>query len=147
MTHFDDISNKLPDHLDDVRLVMIMLREFHEAKERTYKLSFAKRGEVGIWMNLARKYDRIDPLAQQYFEGEADISTFIDTLADLALYSLKWMAAIYVLHPAMFEAWVKNKFCPATGIPHDDVYRVVYSKLFPEEPPWQSDDKSVSEAS
>lgn len=109
---FQDITKQVSvmDHTSDVKELCAILQPFHVNRESTYRMSFAKRGEVGIWMNLARKYDRIDGLMEQI--GKAKIQdiyiTLIDTLVDLALYSLKWLAIIRRFEPESFGIWMSK---------------------------------------
>ena len=105
-------------HLDDVRNLMVLACNLHEAKENVYKLSFCRRGIVGIWMNVSRKYDRIDAMASE--ENYRDF-TFIDTLFDVAVYALKFVAILRKLYPAAFDKWLKNVYCEYTGIVYEEV--------------------------
>ena len=124
MNHqFEDLSPMLETHVTDVTHIMSALLPFHKAREETYKLSFAKRGESGVWLNLARKYDRLDPLAARVLAGdgkEHDGVTLIDTLVDTAMYSLKWLAVIRELRPETFDEWIKQVYCSDTGDTFDE---------------------------
>lgn len=110
-TRFQNLAGLLDEHELDVAAIAEALMPFHDAREATYKRSFAKRGEVGIWMNLARKYDRFDALAADVFsdDGKENI-TLIDTLVDLALYSLKWLAVIRRIRPEDMEQWIDEVY-------------------------------------
>lgn len=97
------------EHVKEVNMLLLDLMKFHEAREATYKLSFAKRGEVGIWMNVARKYDRLEELMAQYVEaGNVDHAVLCDTLADLALYSVKWLQILDHAGKEGFQDWYKR---------------------------------------
>lgn len=122
-TLFADISGKLPEHVDHVSGIAQALMAFHEARETTYQMSFAKRGEVGVWMNLGRKTDRINVVATHVFEAVGagndlgnDGVTLVDTLADIVVYALKWMDVIARTRPDDFQGWVSNVFCKDTGM-------------------------------
>lgn len=127
---FNDITGQLENHIQDVAALMRMLEPFHQAREETYQLSFARRGEVGVWFNLARKYDRLDPLAgrvsTQVVTGEEvennDGVTLVDTLVDTAMYALKWIAIIRVLRPEHFEKWVEQVYCRDTGMTVEEAF-------------------------
>ncbi len=120
MTNFEDLSGQLEDHCDDVRVIMLALLPFHKAREATYNLSFAKRGETGVWMNLMRKTDRLDRLASKVMSTKdgspADGVTLVDTLVDTAMYALKWLAVIKRIRPEDMEAWVADVYCRDTGM-------------------------------
>lgn len=122
-TLFADISGKMPDHVVKVKDAADALMCFHEAREKTYQMSFAKRGEVGVWMNLGRKTDRINVIATQVFEavgaheelGNNGV-TLVDTLVDIAIYAMKWIDVIRATRPMDMEAWIANVFCKDTGM-------------------------------
>lgn len=106
-----DFTKEIPvdHHLADVENLVESLMSFHKRRESTYKMSFAKRGEVGIWMNLARKYDRMDGLMEKIVAGDESIRlTLIDTLVDLALYALKWLAIIIAYDYKSWESWTEE---------------------------------------
>lgn len=136
---FSDISGKLPDHVKSVKSIADALMCFHEAREKTYNMSFARRGETGVWMNLGRKYDRIDVLANQVFEkvgagekpGNVGV-TLVDTLADIIVYALKWIDVIRVTRPQDLDTWINQVFCKDTGIAPSEAYALF--GLWQEEP-------------
>lgn len=92
----EDIS--VDRHIQDVENMAKLLLRFHEEREMTYEMSFAKRGLVGVWFNLARKYDRLDPTAEEYFQNNGRHSiTLVDSLVDTAIYAMKWLALLHRL--------------------------------------------------
>ena len=95
------------DHVDDVKHLMVEVHMLHEAKEAIYDKSFARRGIVGIWMNVARKYDSIDTLGRlnSYFTV-----TMVDALIDVAVYALKMVEAIRKLRPEVFNEWYEKVY-------------------------------------
>lgn len=113
-----DLSPQLErTHIQDVTNIAMALLPLHEAKEKTYRLSFAKRGEAGCWMNLGRKYDRINGLVEKVLVEDQEGVTLVDTLADLAIYSLKWLAVIKVIRRDDLRDWVLNTYQKDTGMP------------------------------
>lgn len=117
---YKDLHDVLGDsHVDDVVALMAMLDNLHVEKEKIYDRSFARRGLIGIWMNMARKYDAIDNMARnERFDFE-----FIDTVADLALYSIKMLDAMKKIDKPTWDAWVKrvyNKYVGSIGVSKDD---------------------------
>ena len=72
------------------RTVLGNLRDLEEAKSITYGNSWKKYGEASsIFPNLARKYDRLETLWNK--QDDALEESIIDTLADLAVYAMKWI--------------------------------------------------------
>ena len=113
-TNFQDLSAILAkEHCDDVQAVMQILNEFHRQREATYDLSFAKRGEVGIWINLARKTDRLDKVVAKVLEGELGYNVvLVDTLVDTALYAMKWLSVIRTVRPNDWRDWFDVTYDP-----------------------------------
>lgn len=101
----DDLRPFLPKHMEDVGYVSGILMFIHSVKESGYKLSFARRGEYGIFHNLARKWDRIE---NAYHGTSFDSMEVLDAIADLAVYAIKWMAVFMVLHPETFKKWMDH---------------------------------------
>jgi hypothetical protein len=101
----DDLRSYLPKHMEDVGYVSGVLLAIHVMKESGYKLSFARRGEYGIFHNLARKWDRIE---NAYHGTSFDSIEVLDAIADMAVYAIKWMAVIMVLHPETFKKWMEH---------------------------------------
>lgn len=95
------------DHVQDTQKIMHMANKLHEAKEKIYDKSFARRGIVGVWMNVARKYDAIDTLGRMngYFN-----TTMIDALMDVAVYALKMIVTIHKLRPDVFQEWYEKVY-------------------------------------
>lgn len=112
-------------HLMDVEQLMELLIPFHAAREKTYKLSFAKRGEIGAWYNLARKYDRIDNLVEQVLDEGKQGDTLVDTLVDTVMYGLKWLAVIRRIRPDDLEKWIRTTYVKDTGEDADYILGVL----------------------
>ena len=92
------------DHCDDVWELMQDVDKLHRAKENTYNRSFARRGLIGIWHNVARKYDVIDNLGRR----DAYVMAMIDALVDVAVYALKLVVAIRLTRPEVYDDWYEN---------------------------------------
>lgn len=118
---FEDLKEKLGEHhVEEVSIMMDFLKPYHDAREREYDRSFAKRGLVGIWNNLGRKFDAIDNLGKK---AEMKTVVCMDHLIDLSLYALKFVVAIRKMDEEgreAFDTWVENVYCPAVGIDADD---------------------------
>jgi len=108
------------EHVLGTNNIFEALKLFHEAREKTYQMSFAKRGESGVWLNVARKYDRIDELAMVRFDGNASTFTLIDCLIDVAVYALKWVDLLARLDPLGFAEWVKNVYARDCNISYTE---------------------------
>lgn len=67
-----------------------VLVQLHEAKDRSYKDAWRRRGElIGIFCNIARKYDR---LVLSGHETDPDgVERRTDTAADLCIYAAKYV--------------------------------------------------------
>lgn len=85
-------------------------------KEKCYGESWRKYEDIGAFLNLARKYDRIENImkramlegTQVLWDGSSDLSTetILDTIADLALYSLMWTSYIATRYPQLWERFL-----------------------------------------
>lgn len=61
-------------------------------KECGYGNSWEKRGEIGVFFNIARKWDRLENyiLNGNQLKGE----TLEDTIADIAIYMMLWLTKL-----------------------------------------------------
>lgn len=112
---WDDLRPFLPAHTLAVDGLMSLLSEFHAARERTYRKSFAKRGESGVFHNLARKWDRIEGAFQNDELLDPDMST-LDAIIDLGVYAIKWMDIYRNIHPTIFQEWLERVYKLETGV-------------------------------
>lgn len=118
---FNNIAPQLGNHINEVDNMLQLLSLFHEAKEKQYQRSFAKRGEAGVWYNLMRQLDRVDGIAQEALTAGEYSAGLVDTLVDVTLYAVKWLAVIQVLRPEDFQKWLREAYCPYMGVEYDDV--------------------------
>lgn len=77
------------------------------SKEGTYGDSWAKRGELGIFFNIGRKFDRLENIILNGARDEVGESE-IDTIADMANYALLWLTHIMREHPDRYNAWLAD---------------------------------------
>lgn len=71
----------------------------HEFKDRKYKDAWRKRGElIGIFSNIARKYDRL--VVAQTEDDPDEAEPRADTSADLCVYSIKYVTWLIEHDPA-----------------------------------------------
>lgn len=85
----------------------IVLSNVQNRKEATYGRSFCKRGELDVFFNTARKFDRIENIMINGAKDEVGEAT-IDTVGDLSNYGLLWMTFYLREHNDTFLEWAKN---------------------------------------
>lgn len=105
---------------DNVNLLEIFphLLKLQNEKGRVYGRSYAKHGDLSIFFNLERKWDRIYNIMERVMkEGMESLysessstptETFLDTVVDLGMYSLMWAGYIKETHPEMFEKFMRS---------------------------------------
>lgn len=103
---------------DNVNLMKIFpqLLKLQNDKGRVYGRSYAKHGDVSIFLNVERKFDRISNIMDRAMrEGlntlhsEASSTateTFLDTVVDLGLYSLMWVGHIKDEYPEEYQKFL-----------------------------------------
>ena len=110
---FEDLKTILGDnHVEEVANISTLLQDYHAAREREYDRSFAKRGLVGIWHNLGRKFDAVDNLGKK---GKLVSIVAIDHLVDLALYALKFVVTLKKLDPELWKEWYTSVYMKAVN--------------------------------
>lgn len=83
--------------------IVSALTALHEFKDRKYKDAWRKRGElIGIFANVARKYDRLAVAREEDDPDEAEPRA--DTAADLCVYSVKYVTWLIEHDPAAAAA-------------------------------------------
>lgn len=102
-------NNNNPDHRIelDYMLVSSFLNTLQEAKNVHYNNSWSKRGLLSMFMNVERKWERVD---HQLFNdiGDAGSEAFIDTLGDLAVYATKMFAWYAARSPVAYARWLES---------------------------------------
>lgn len=100
------------EELNEFEQAVSLLKRLHECKANQYLDSWCKRGEPGVYHNVMRKLDRLENIYQPYADHISEIPDWFplaDTLADTAVYCLKWLARTKKWHPeayAVLEAYV-----------------------------------------
>jgi len=87
--------------------VFVVLSQLQYSKEGTYGRSWCKRGELDVFFNLARKFDRLENMMINEAKDEVG-EPLIDTVGDEANYGLLWMTLFLRKHPKVFLEWIKN---------------------------------------
>jgi hypothetical protein len=83
--------------------ILELLERLHRHKDAAYGDAWRKRGEViAIFANMARKYDRL--LVAFAERRPAATEPLADTVADLCIYSGKYLTWIAEQHPGEFDA-------------------------------------------
>ena len=92
--------------------------------EKTYGNSWKKRGGVGAFMMLARKWDRIENLTQKYdydifrtIEEHPEETGVIDDIRDLRRYLLLVEAEMVQIGRVLPEPFIKEESDAATIVP------------------------------
>ena len=97
--------------------VFPLLLQLQENKGKYYGRSYCKHGHLSIFMNVERKWDRLanimDSLIQNgtkdFFKSEGSHNeTIVDTIADLATYSLLWLGYMYENHPDLIAKFISE---------------------------------------
>lgn len=94
-------------HETRVRILMERANLLHIEKEKIYNRSFARRGLVGIFMNIARKFDNVETFVTK--EEYRDFH-LIDALFDIAIYSFKLIDVIRKIYPEVYDEWLKRVY-------------------------------------
>lgn len=98
--------------------ILPQLLKLQNDKGNIYGRSYAKHGELSIFFNLERKWDRIANIMERVMKEGLDTlhsessstptETFLDTVVDLGLYSLMWAGYIKENYPNEYEKFVEN---------------------------------------
>jgi len=93
----------LPPNAQQRAEILDLLERLHRHKDAAYGDAWRKRGEViAIFANIARKYDRLTVAFQE--QRAAATEPLADTVADLCVYTGKYLTWIAEQHPAEFDA-------------------------------------------
>jgi hypothetical protein len=87
--------------------VFPFLAEIQYTKEGGYGRSWCKRGEMDVFFNTARKFDRIENIMLNNGKDEVGEAT-IDTVGDMANYGMLWMTYYLRVNTEAFITWAKN---------------------------------------
>ena len=103
---------------DNVAMMKLMpkLLKLQNDKGRVYGRSYAKHGDVSIFLNVERKFDRISNIMDKAMKDGVDTlytaqsstptETFMDTVVDLGLYGLMWAGYIADEHPEVYNQFL-----------------------------------------
>lgn len=120
---FEGIDTHGKRHLAKVEFLAADIVELHSKKEETYKGSWAKRGYIGTFFNVARPWDRI----HNAFSGDVAVTPYnvaqrhvFDALVDVALYCLKIAVTLVDHNGELYEGWAMENLGHARDWPTDD---------------------------
>jgi hypothetical protein len=94
----------------DFAAVCAVAQHVEYQKTQTYGQSWKKRGELfSVYPNLARKWDRIENLMDRMANNIPlpQDETLVDTVFDLGVYCLKWVAEMAETRPEQFHQFVE----------------------------------------
>lgn len=105
-----------PDGVNAQKVIPAILQLQHD-KEAVYGQSWRRYGMASAFLNTARKWDRIDNIMRVALaKGEQVLTsdeagtaqeTFMDTLVDLASYSLLWVGFMAEQYPEMWQKFLE----------------------------------------
>lgn len=102
----------------NVLMAIPSLLQLQNDKGRVYGRSWCKHQDMSAFFNLERKWDRISNIMENSFEkgiekvlnseeSETPTETFLDTVVDLANYSLMWVGLIRELRYEKWQKWLQ----------------------------------------
>ena len=113
------IFDKNKENVDIVNVLNILpaILELQAQKASVYGRSYCRHGDLSIFFNTERKWDRILNIMEKaiakgevnklYGEG-TPTESFFDTVVDLASYSLLWVGYIYENHREVFDKFIEE---------------------------------------
>lgn len=108
--------NLTPDNREVCKIVPRLLTLQYD-KEKVYGSSWKKYEHVGTFFNLSRKTDRVENIMKRAMKegmekvleesASSPTETFIDTIADIANYSLLWLTLLKSTVPSQYERFLE----------------------------------------
>lgn len=107
--YFDYLwQRREPTHSYSFSSIFELLSTLHYKKTLVYKNSWKKHGEaLGVFAGISRKYDRLETMFTEKVKPTADESV-LDTFADLAVYSTKYLTYLAEHYPEMFQEFIQT---------------------------------------
>ena len=103
---------------DTKNIIMLLpyLLKLQAQKSSVYGRSYCRHGDLSIFLNTERKWDRISNIMDtameegmnNLYEKGTATETFFDTVVDLASYSLLWVGYIIENHPEVFNKFIQD---------------------------------------
>lgn len=103
----------------NISKIFHLILQLQKQKSSAYGRSYCRHGDLSIFFNVERKWDRISNIMEKaiksgnvnsLYSKEFDTPTenFFDTIIDLASYSLLWAGYITETHPEVLENFIKT---------------------------------------
>ena len=91
------------------------LLELQAQKAEVYGRSYCRHGDLSIFFNVERKWDRISNIMEKAMKNGTGTlhdegtptETFVDTVVDLASYGLLWIGYIMESHPEAYQKFLE----------------------------------------
>ena len=116
------LDGEMTQDTENLLEIIPALLRLQNDKGHQYGRSYCKMGDTSIYFNVARKYDRIENIIRRALDNGVEktlhggdsstaTETFLDTVSDLAVYSLMWAGYIRETHP---DEW--KRFLASNGL-------------------------------
>lgn len=99
---------------ENLKKIIPLIVQLQKQKSERYGRSYCKHGELSIFFNLERKWDRLSNMMDSILQSGGDIhssgtpdETFTDTVIDLASYALLWAGYIAETRPDAMDEFIK----------------------------------------
>ena len=111
-----DHQSELSQDTQNMLKVFQAILELQAQKAAVYGRSYCRHGDLSIFMNVERKWDRISNIMEKAMKNGTETlyqtgtptETFVDTVVDLASYSLLWVGYIAENHPEVFQKFLES---------------------------------------
>ena len=113
-----DSQNELSEDNINIMLMLPAILELQNQKSLIYGRSYCKHGDTSIFFNVERKWDRVENIfskalqtgvSKLYSKDSATpTETFVDTVVDLANYSILWASYIRTEYPEEWEKFLES---------------------------------------
>ena len=113
-----DSQNELSEDNINSMLMLPAILELQNQKSLIYGRSYCKHGDTSIFFNVERKWDRVENIfskalqtgvSKLYSKDSATpTETFVDTVVDLANYSILWASYIRTEYPEEWEKFLES---------------------------------------
>ena len=98
--------------------VIPYILQLQAQKSTVYGRSYCRHGDLSIFFNLERKWDRISNIMNKAIKDGSSMlftdksgtatETFMDTIVDLTSYGLLWVGYIKEKHPEVFQKFLDD---------------------------------------
>ena len=112
----EEQESSIPVDMKNLLDILPHILKLQTQKASVYGRSYCRHGDLSIFLNTERKWDRIANIMEKamkegtetlYNEG-TPTETFVDTVVDLASYSLLWLGYIKETHPEFFQKFIDS---------------------------------------